>query len=41
MGVFGGNGGYSFGTTTPSIGELSGAGFSTNGVVAGGTIGGN
>ena len=37
----GGNGGYSFGTTTPSIGELSGPGFSTNGTVAGGTIGGN
>ena len=37
----GGNGGYSFGTTTLSVGELSGAGFSTNGVVAGGTIGGN
>ena len=37
----GGNGGYSFGTTTPSIGALSGAGFSTNGIVAGGTIGGN
>jgi outer membrane immunogenic protein len=37
----GGNGGYSFGTTTPSIGELRGPGFSTNGTVAGGTIGGN
>lgn len=37
----GGNGGYSFGTTTPSLGGLSGAGFSTNGIVAGGTIGGN
>ena len=37
----GGNGGYSFGTTTPSIGELSGPGFSTSGTVAGGTIGGN
>ena len=37
----GGNGGYSFGTTTPSLGALSGAGFSTNGIVAGGTIGGN
>jgi outer membrane immunogenic protein len=37
----GGNGGYSFGTTTPSIGALSGAGFSTNGIFAGGTIGGN
>ena len=37
----GGNGGYSFGTTTPSIGGLTGTGFSTNGTVAGGTIGGN
>jgi hypothetical protein len=30
-----------FGTTTPSLGGLSGAGFSANGIVAGGTIGGN
>jgi outer membrane immunogenic protein len=35
------NGGYSWDTTTPSLGGLSGGGFSTNGVVAGGTIGGN
>ncbi len=35
------NGGYSWGTTTPALGGLSGDGFSTNGVVAGGTIGGN
>jgi outer membrane immunogenic protein len=31
----GGNGGYSFGTTTTSLGGLSGTGFSTNGTVAG------
>jgi outer membrane immunogenic protein len=30
------NGGYSFGTMTPSIGGLNGVGFSTNGIVAGG-----
>jgi outer membrane immunogenic protein len=37
----GGNGGYSFGTATASLGALSGAGFSANGALAGGTIGGN
>jgi hypothetical protein len=36
-----GNGGYSFGTTTPQLGALSGGEFSTNEIVAGSTIGGN
>ncbi len=34
------NGGYSFGTTEP-LGAGAGPNFSTNGIVAGGTIGGN